>query len=77
MVPLVGLLLALLYGTVLIWAAMNLTRTLVQMVRPHRPAAFVCLHLTAVWSVGLAAVVAGITLILQGLALIDDISQTQ
>jgi uncharacterized membrane protein len=71
-----GMVIALFYGGVLLWAATSITRHLVRLVRPTRPAHFVALHLTAVWSVGTTAALCAIALILYGLTLIDNISRS-
>lgn len=61
---------ALLYGTVLLWAAVNITSHLTRVVRVPRPVPFVCVHMGTVWTVGSVSVLAGVILIAQGLALI-------
>ena len=71
-----GVIIALFYGGLLLWAAQSITRHLVRLVRPSRPAPFVALHMTAVWSVGTAATLAAVALILYGLVLIDNISRS-
>ena len=66
---------ALLYGTVLLWAAVNITRHLTRVVRVPRPAPFVCLHMTTVWAVGSVSVLAGLILIAEGMVLMGHVSQ--
>jgi len=76
MIEAMGVVVALFYGGVLLWAATSITRHLVRLVRPTRPAHFVALHLTAVWSVGTVAALTAIALILYGLMLIDNVSRS-
>jgi uncharacterized membrane protein len=76
MIDAVGVVLALFYGGLLLWAAQSITRHLLRLVRPSRPNHFVALHLTAVWSVGAAATVAALSLILYAVTLIDDVSRS-
>ena len=71
MVDAFGVIASLFYGGVLLWAAVSITRHLTRLVRPNRPTYFVALHMTAVWSVGTAATVAALTLIVYALALIE------
>ncbi len=71
MVITLGVIVAFVYGSALIWVAFNMTRFLTQLVRPARPPAFVCLHMTAVWTVGIAASLAGLEIILQGMTLLN------
>ena len=66
---------ALLYGTVLLWAAVNITSHLTRVVRVPRPAPFVFFHMTTVWTVGSVSVLMGLTMILQGLTLLGHVSQ--
>ncbi len=63
--------LPLFFGTCLLWAGFNMTRTLTRLARPARPAGFVALHMTAVWSVGIASVLCGATLIAYGIELLQ------
>jgi len=76
MLDAVGIVLALFYGGVLLWLAVGITRHLVRLVRPSRPAHFVALHMTAVWSVGTAATLAACALILYALTLIENVSRS-
>lgn len=76
MLDAMGVVLALFYGGVLLWLAVGITRHLVRLVRPTRPAPFVALHMTAVWSVGTAATLTALALIAYGLVLIENISRT-
>jgi hypothetical protein len=55
---------------------MSITRHLTRLVRPDRPSHFVALHMTAVWSVGTAAPVAALTLIVYAVTLIDNVSRS-
>lgn len=75
MIDALGAILVLFCGTAFVWIAVNLTAHLVRLVRPPRPAHFVCLHMTAVWSVGSVSVLVGLTLIAQGLAMLSYVSQ--
>lgn len=70
MIDAAGALGALFYGTVLLWAAVNITGHLTRVVRVPRPAPFVCLHMTTVWTVGSVSVLTGLALIAQALTLI-------
>src|SRR5437667_398442 len=54
MLDAVGIVLALFYGGVLLWLAVGITRHLVRLVRPSRPAHFVALHMTSVWAASTA-----------------------
>jgi hypothetical protein len=71
MIDAAGIVVSLFYGGVLLWAAISITRHLTRLVRPGRPAHFVALHMTAVWSVGTAATVAALTLIVYALVLFE------
>jgi hypothetical protein len=71
-----GIVASLFYGGVLLWAAVSITRHLTRLVRPNRPPHFVALHMTAVWSVGTAATLAALTLIIYALTLIDNVSRS-
>jgi hypothetical protein len=71
-----GIVASLFYGGVLLWAAISITRHLTRLVRPNRPAHFVALNMTAVWSVGTAATLAALTLIIYALTLIDNVSRS-
>jgi len=66
---------ALLYGTILLWAAVNITGHLSRLVREPRPAPLVCMRMTAVWSIGVASILASLFMIAQGILVIDRISQ--
>jgi hypothetical protein len=63
--------LPLFFGTALLWMGFNMTRFLTRLARPARPPGFVALHITAIWSVGIASTLCGVTLILQGIALLE------
>jgi len=76
MVDAAGVIASLFYGGVLLWAAVSITRHLTRLVRPDRPSHFVALHMTAVWSVGTAATVAALTLIVYAVTLIDNVSRS-
>ena len=76
MLDAMGVVIAFFYGGLLLWAATSITRHLVRLVRPSRPAPFVCLHMTAVWSVGTAATLTALALIMYGLTLIDNVSRS-
>ena len=62
----------LLYGSFLVWAGLGSLRLLTSLVRPARPPAFVCLHLTAVWTVTSVATLAGLALLLMGFDLLAE-----
>jgi hypothetical protein len=76
MVEALGVVIALFYGGVLLWLAVSITRHLVRLVRPTRPAHFVALHMTAVWSVGTAATLTACALILYALTLIENVTRS-
>jgi hypothetical protein len=71
-----GVIIALFYGGLLLWAAQSITRHLLRLVRPSRPTHFVALHMTAVWSVGAAATIAALSLIVYAVTLIDNVSRS-
>ncbi len=60
----------LLYGSLLVWAGLHTLRSLTSLVRPARPPAFVCLHLTTVWTVTMATMLVGIAVLFRGLGLL-------
>ncbi len=70
-----GAILVLFCGTAFVWVAVNLTVYLTRLVRPPRPAHFVCLHMTTVWTVGSVSVIVGLSLIGQGLTILSHVSQ--
>jgi uncharacterized membrane protein len=76
MVDAAGVIASLFYGGVLLWAALSITRHLTRLVRPNRPPHFVALHMTAVWSVGTAATIAALTLMVYAVTLIDNVSRS-
>ena len=51
------------YGAFLVWGGFTAIRVFTGLVQPVRPAGFVALRLTSVWSVGGVAALGGITLI--------------
>lgn len=53
---------ALVYATFLMWAGMTAIRFMAPMVIAPRPALYVNMRLTAIWSVGLTAIACGLTL---------------
>jgi hypothetical protein len=57
------------YGAFLVWGGVKATRLLTGLIQPTRPAGFVALRLTSVWSVGAVAAIAGISLISRALSL--------
>jgi len=67
-------LVVLLYGTILVWAAVSITRHQVRLVRAPKPPTLVCIRLASIWSLGSLSVVAGFVLIAQGIILVDRIS---
>ncbi len=60
-------LLVLAYGAFLLWSGFTAVRVLTNLVRPSRPAPFVCLHLTSIWMVGLAAMFSGLALLYESI----------
>lgn len=54
---------ALVYATFLIWGGITAIRFMAPMVIAPRPALYVNMRLTAIWSVGLCAIVYGLALI--------------
>jgi hypothetical protein len=54
---------ALLYGTFLIWGGSTAIRFMAPMVIAPRPPMYVHMRLAAIWSVGLATILAGIVLV--------------
>ncbi len=75
MLDAMGGLVVLLYGTGLVWAAVNITRHQVRLVRVPKPASLVYIRLASIWSLGSVSVVAGLVLIAQGIVLVDRIAQ--
>lgn len=74
MLDAVGVVTGLVYGTALVWAGFNITRFLTLLVRPTRPRQFVALHMTAVWSAGGSASLAGIALLVYVIATIGSLT---
>ncbi len=56
------------YGTFLIWGGVTAIRVLGGLVIAPRPAAFVWLRKSAIWTVGAAAIANGLTLAAHGLS---------
>lgn len=56
------------YGVFLVWGGVTAIRVLGRLVLAPRPASFVYLRLTSIWSVGSCAVMVGLAIALQGLA---------
>jgi hypothetical protein len=56
------------YGTFLVWGGVTAIRVLGGLVIAPRPAAYVWLRRTAIWSVGAAAITIGLSLAVQGLS---------
>jgi hypothetical protein len=54
---------ALVYSTFLIWGGITVIRFMAPMVIAPRPALYVNMRLTAIWSVGLASVVCGLAVL--------------
>ena len=54
---------ALVYATFLIWGGITAIRFMAPMVIAPRPALYVHMRLTAIWSVGLAAIACGLVLV--------------
>jgi hypothetical protein len=57
------------YGAFLVWGGLTAIRVCTGLVQPARPAGFVALRLTSVWSVGGVAALGGITLISNALGM--------
>ena len=74
MIDTLGGLGALLYGTALVWAAVNITSHQARLVRAPRPAHLVYMRIAAVWTLGAVSVLAGLGLVAQGVLIIDGIS---
>ncbi len=53
---------ALVYSTFLIWGGITAIRFMAPMVIAPRPALYVHMRMTAIWSVGLAAIACGLVL---------------
>ena len=56
------------YGIFLVWGGVTAIRVLGSLVLAPKPASFVYLRLTSIWSVGSCAVMIGLAIALQGLA---------
>ncbi|HET8944464.1 MAG TPA: hypothetical protein VFO59_06745 [Dehalococcoidia bacterium] len=63
MVGIVLFAIALVYATFLIWGGITAIRFMAPMVIAPRPALYVHMRLTAIWSVGLAAIICGLMLV--------------
>lgn len=63
MVDIVLFAVALVYATFLIWGGITAIRFMAPMVIAPRPALYVHMRLTAIWSVGLAAIICGLMLV--------------
>jgi hypothetical protein len=59
---------AIVYGVFLVWGGVTAIRVLGRLVLAPRPASFVYLRLTSIWSVGSCAVMIGLAIALHGLA---------
>jgi len=59
----------LLYGAFLVWGGFTAIRVLTGLVQPARPAGFVALRLTSVWSVGLVSALLGFALVSNGVGM--------
>jgi hypothetical protein len=57
------------YGAFLIWGGVTAIRVFSGLVQPSRPAHFVALHLTSVWTVGIISALIGASVLYSGLAL--------
>ena len=57
------------YGAFLVWGGVTAIRVFSGLVQPSRPAHFVALHLTSVWTVGIVSAVVGFSVLYQGLGL--------
>lgn len=60
--------LAVSYGIFLIWGGVTAIRVLGRLVLAPKPASFVYLRLTSIWSVGSSAVIIGLAIALQGIS---------
>ena len=56
------------YGAFLVWGGVTAIRVLGGLVIAPRPAGFVWLRRSAIWTVGVAAIASGLTLAAHGLA---------
>jgi hypothetical protein len=59
----------LIYGAFLVWGGLTAIRVFTGLVQPVRPASFVALRLTSVWSVGLVSALLGFTLVTNALGM--------
>jgi hypothetical protein len=57
------------YGAFLLWGGFTAIRVFTGLVQPPRPAPFVALRLTSVWSVGLASALLGVALVTSALGM--------
>ena len=58
---------AIAYGSFLVWGGVTAIRVLCGLVLAPKPAPFVYLRLTSIWSVGSSAVIIGLAIALQGI----------
>lgn len=59
----------LVYGAFLVWGGFTAIRVFTGLVQPSRPASFVALRLTSVWTVGAVSAFLGIVLISNALGM--------
>jgi hypothetical protein len=57
------------YGAFLVWGGYTAIRVFTGLVQPARPAGFVALRLTSVWTVGIVSAFLGVALISESLRL--------
>jgi hypothetical protein len=59
----------LIYGAFLVWGGITAIKVFTGLVQPIRPAHFVALHLTSIWTVGAVSMLIGIAILYRGLSL--------
>jgi hypothetical protein len=57
------------YGAFLVWGGFTAIRVFTGLIQPVRPASFVALRLTSVWTVGAVSAVIGVALISNALGM--------